>query len=206
RYREAIKHDLPVWIDTWYELEALNALAHFGYLHPDCIFPDVLPVSTPMVQPILRARGLGHPLLPTAVRVCNDCTFEHLGEIALITGSNMSGKSTFLRTLGVNLCLAYAGAPVNATALQTVLLRLFTCIKVSDSVTDGISYFYAEVRRLKTLLCALAAEEPIGATALAQGRQAIGATALAQGRQALPLCFLIDEIFRGTNNRERLIG
>src|SRR5262249_50306962 len=101
---------------------------------------------------------------------------------------------TFLRTLGVNLCLAYAGAPVNATALQTILLRLFTCIKVSDSVTDGISYFYAEVRRLKALLRALTAAEPPGATASAQGRQ------------ALPLCFLIDEIFRGTNNRERLIG
>ena len=114
--------------------------------------------------------------------MCNDFTLTHLGEIALITGSNMSGKSTFLRTLGVNLCLAYAGAPVHATALQTVLLRLFTCIKVSDSVTDGISYFYAEVRRLKALLQALDAAEPV------------------------PLCFLIDEIFRGTNNRERLIG
>src|SRR5262249_27796119 len=159
-----------------------NALAHFGYLHPDFVFPDVLPVTTPPAQPILSARGLGHPLLRTEVRVCNDFTFAHLGEMALITGSNMSGKSTFLRTLGVNLCLAYAGAPVNATALQTVVLRLFTCIKISDSVTDGISYFYAEVRRLKALLCALTAAELI------------------------PLCFLIDEIFRGTNNRERLIG
>jgi len=182
QYRETIKHALPVWIDTWYELEALNALAHFGYLHPDCVFPEVLPVTTPSAQPVLRASALGHPLLPTAERVCNDFAFGQLGEIALITGSNMSGKSTFLRTLGVNLCLAYAGAPVNATALQTVLLRLFTCVKVSDSVTDGISYFYAEVRRLKALLRALTAAEPI------------------------PLCFLIDEIFRGTNNRERLIG
>ena len=94
----------------------------------------------------------------------------------------MSGKSTFLRTMGVNLCLAYAGAPVNASAFQTIPLRLCTCIKVSDSVTDGISYFYAEVRRLKMLLRALEADESI------------------------PLCFLIDEIFRGTNNRERLIG
>jgi len=182
QYKEAIKHDLPVWIDTWYELEALNALAHFGYLHPDFVFPDVLPVTTLTAQPILRARGLGHPLLPPEGRVCNDFALGHVGEIALITGSNMSGKSTFLRTLGVNLSLAYAGAPVNATALQTALLRLFTCIKVSDSVTDGISYFYAEVRRLKALLRALVAAEPI------------------------PLCFLIDEIFRGTNNRERLIG
>jgi hypothetical protein len=182
QYKASIKADLPVWIDTWYELEALSALANFGALHPDYIFPDVLPVTTSSVQPVLRACGLGHPLLPHERRVCNDFTFAHLGEIALITGSNMSGKSTFLRTLGVNLCLAYAGAPVNATALQTRLLRLFTCIKVSDSVTDGISYFYAEVRRLKALLRACEAEEPI------------------------PLCFLIDEIFRGTNNRERLVG
>jgi hypothetical protein len=182
QYKEAIKTDLPVWIDTWYELEALNALANFGSLHPDYVFPEVLPVTTSAAQPVLRACGLGHPLLPHAGRVCNDFAFAHLGEIALITGSNMSGKSTFLRTLGVNLCLAYVGAPVNATALQTHLLRLFTCIKVSDSVTDGISYFYAEVRRLKALLRACEAEKPI------------------------PLCFLIDEIFRGTNNRERLIG
>ena len=182
QYKETIKTDLPVWIDTWYELEALNALANFGALHPDYVFPDVLSATTPATQPVLRACGLGHPLLPHEGRVCNDFTFARVGEIALITGSNMSGKSTFLRTLGVNLCLAYAGAPVNATALQTILLRLFTCIKVSDSVTDGISYFYAEVRRLKALLRACEAEEPI------------------------PLCFLIDEIFRGTNNRERLIG
>ncbi len=182
QYKEAIKTALPVWIDTWYELEALNALANFGSLHPDYIFPDVLPVTALASQPVLHASALGHPLLPHEERVCNDFTLPHLGDIALITGSNMSGKSTFLRTLGVNLCLAYAGAPVNATTLQTVLLRLFTCIKVSDSVTDGISYFYAEVRRLKTLLRALEADEPV------------------------PLCFLIDEIFRGTNNRERLIG
>src|SRR4029434_6235216 len=89
---------------------------------------------------------------------------------------------TVRRCLGVTLGWPYAAARVNATALQTGLLRLFTCIKVSDSVTDGISYFYAEVRRLKALLRACEAEEPI------------------------PLCFLIDEIFRGTNNRERLIG
>src|SRR5262249_39097022 len=109
-------------------------------------------------------------------------------------------------TLGVNLCLAYAGAPVNATALQTVLLRLFTCMKVSDSVTDGISYFYAEVRRLKALLRALTAAEPLGATASAQGERSEWRPIPYPPDTALPLCFLIDEIFRGTNNRERLIG
>ena len=100
----------------------------------------------------------------------------------LITGSNMSGKSTFLRTIGVNLCLAFAGAPVNAAYLKTDLFRLYTCIQVTDSLADGISYFYAEVRRLKALLNALEVEHE------------------------LPLFFLIDEIFRGTNNRERQVG
>jgi DNA mismatch repair ATPase MutS len=94
----------------------------------------------------------------------------------------MAGKSTFLRTIGVNLSLAYAGAPVNATHLQTSLFRLFTCIKVSDSVQDGLSYFYAEVKRLQALLAAT------------------------QMNDTLPVLFLIDEIFRGTNSRERLIG
>lgn len=182
QYKEEIKTDLPVWLDTWYELEALNALANFGYLHPDYVFPALRPGDAAQLQPVLRTCSLGHPLLPQEVRVCNDFSFERAGDILLITGSNMSGKSTFLRTVGINLCLAYAGAPVNATAFQVIPLRLFTCIKVSDSVTDGISYFYAEVRRLKALLQALEAHDPV------------------------PLCFLIDEIFRGTNNRERLLG
>jgi DNA mismatch repair ATPase MutS len=94
----------------------------------------------------------------------------------------MAGKSTFLRTLGTNLCLAYAGAPVNARRFDTSLFRVFTCIKVSDSVTDGISYFYAEVKRLKALLLA------------------------SDSGHGLPLFFLIDEIFRGTNNVERHLG
>ena len=94
----------------------------------------------------------------------------------------MAGKSTFLRTVGLNLRLAYAGAPVNADRLQLSLFRLFTCIKVSDSVQDGLSYFYAEVKRLRLLLSAV------------------------QKKDDIPILFLIDEIFRGTNNRERHIG
>lgn len=178
RYKASAKAVLPVWIHTWYDLEALSALATHGYLHPDNTFPEIVPQGAP----VLRARALGHPLLPDADRVHNDFSFDAPGEIALITGSNMSGKSTFLRTLGVNLCLAYAGAAVHAEELRSVPLRLFTCIQVADSVTDGISYFYAEVQRLKTLLVALNAEDEA------------------------PLLYLIDEIFRGTNNHERLIG
>jgi DNA mismatch repair ATPase MutS len=104
------------------------------------------------------------------------------GEIAIVTGSNMSGKSTFLRSLGINVMLAYSGGPVNAEFFELPLLRTFTCIKVSDSVVDGISYFYAEVKRLKLLLDELAKEDE------------------------RPVLFFIDEIFKGTNNIERLVG
>lgn len=178
--KEAVKPQLPLWIETWHELEALNALAHFGNLNPSYRFAEFQAPEDD--QPVLDACALGHPLLPEESRVCNDVTFHRLGELLMITGSNMSGKSTFLRTLGVNLCLAYAGAPVNASQFHTLPCRVFTCINVSDSVTDGISYFYAEVRRLKALLVALQSDQPD------------------------PVFFLIDEIFRGTNNRERLLG
>jgi hypothetical protein len=176
-----IKTDLatliPRWLDVWFQLEALGSLASFAYLNPEYTFPDLLTSGM-----ALRGKALGHPLIPFDHKVCNAFTIESSGEVDIITGSNMAGKSSFLRTLGVNLCLAYAGGPVNAAALSVSPFRLFTCIKVSDSVTDGVSYFYAEVKRLKALLNAL------------------------QQQDALPLFFLIDEIFRGTNNRERLIG
>src|SRR5690606_16609518 len=177
RERKALAALLPRWIDVWLELEALSSLATFAYLNHDAIFPKVAETGD-----LFTARTLGHPLIPAAQRVCNDFVIERMGDVAIITGSNMSGKSSFLRTLGVNLCLAYAGAPVIAAQFDVALFRLFTCIRVSDSLADGISYFYAEVRRLKALLGALEEES------------------------MLPLFFLIDEIFRGTNNRERLIG
>jgi len=115
-------------------------------------------------------------------KVVNDFSIHKRGEIDIITGSNMSGKSTFLRTLGINLCLAYAGGPVNASLFQTSLFRIFTCIRINDSVTEGYSYFYAEVKRLRKLLTEVESDNN------------------------MPLFFLIDEIFKGTNNRERRIG
>ncbi len=185
--QQALRRQLPVWLDAWFEIEALSALANFAYLHPDYAFPTILPEADGAAS-VLTAVGLGHPLLPAAAggaaspRVCNDFTLSRLGEVILITGSNMAGKSTFLRTVGISLALAYAGSPVPAAALQTRLCRLYTCIRVTDSVTDGISTFYAEVQRLKELLAELQRPHP------------------------LPLLALIDEIFRGTNNRERLLG
>jgi hypothetical protein len=177
--KEALRQQLPRWLETWYDVEAMSALATFAYLNPDYTFPAVKPTWS---EPVLQATSLGHPLIPHAGRVCNDITIGALGDIALITGSNMAGKSTFLRTVGLNLALSYAGGAVAAAALTTSRFRLFSSVRVSDSVTDGISYFYAEVKRLKALL-----------------------EALSQTEQE-PLLFLIDEIFRGTNNRERLQG
>lgn len=177
--REKIRDRMPEWLNTWYELEALSSLANFGALNPGYILPEIGAVSA---SPLFDVEQIGHPLLPDASRVYNDFTVRKRGEMAVVTGSNMSGKSTFLRTLGVNVALSFAGGPVCATAFRTGPFRLFTCINVTDSVNDGISYFYAEVQRLKELLAALNRDHPF------------------------PLFFLIDEIFRGTNNRERLIG
>jgi len=180
------KH-FPEWLNICFELEALISLANFAYLNPEYTFPDLIPANTASENQAgqkihLQAQQMGHPLIPPDQKICNDFSLEQLGQVVLITGSNMSGKSTFLRTLGINLCLAYAGAPVNAASFKTSIFRIFSCIKVNDSVTGGVSQFYAEVKRLKRLLVLL------------------------KNEKNFPLFFLIDEIFKGTNNRERLIG
>lgn len=176
RQRANLAGKMPEWLDVWYELEALSALASFGWLNPEYTLPTVTEGS------VFDGRGLGHPLIPHDDKACNDFRLSERGTLVIITGSNMAGKSSFLRTLGVNLALAYAGGPVNADHLEVSLFRLFSTIRINDSVTEGFSYFYAEVRRLKRLLTALEDDHPY------------------------PLFFLIDEIFKGTNNRERLIG
>ncbi|MER3424805.1 MAG: DNA mismatch repair protein MutS, partial [Nitrospiraceae bacterium] len=112
----------------------------------------------------------------------NDLDLGGVGRVMMITGSNMSGKSTFLRTIGINTCLAQAGAPVCADSFEWTWVRIFCCIRIDDSLEAGLSFFYAEVKRLKRLLDA------------------------AHDHSAPPVLFLIDEIFKGTNNRERLIG
>jgi DNA mismatch repair ATPase MutS len=175
--KEEIAHLLPRWLDAWYELEALNSLANFSYLNPGYVFPEIISEWNHF-----EGRALGHPLIRSDVKVSNDFEMDEGRKITILTGSNMAGKSTFLRTVGVNACLAYAGAPVNASSFQVSRFRVFTCINVSDSVQDGLSYFYAEVKRLKALLAATETEGD------------------------LPVLFLIDEIFRGTNNRERHLG
>lgn len=178
RLRPGLAEMLPAWLEACYQLEALASLANFAELHPDDCFPTLSPQS----QPVFRARGLRHPLIACGKCVANDFDLTGMGELALVTGSNMAGKSTFLKTIGINLCLACAGGPVAAHSLRCQPFRLHTCMRISDSIADGFSYFYAEVRCLRALLDEL------------------------QEETDTPLLYLVDEIFRGTNNRERLIG
>ncbi len=182
RYKALIAGLLPAWLATWFELEALSSFATFAYLNPEYNFPEVVANEAGQSDITFQASGLGHPLIPFEQKVVNDFAMNEQGEVVIITGSNMSGKSTFLRTLGVNLCLAYAGGPVNANGLRASLFHIYTSMRVNDSLTEGYSTFYAEVRRLKALLVAVEQSKDI------------------------PVFFLIDEIFKGTNNRERLIG
>ncbi len=180
--KDLLTQYLPLWLNSWYQLEALCSLANFADLHPDYVFPEIISPAENEEQAVFQARGLGHPLIPAARKVTNDFRLDGLGEILLVTGSNMAGKSTFLRTLGITICLAQAGSVVNARALKMSLFEVYACIRVTDSLADGYSYFYAEVHRLKGLL-----------------------DEFEQGTQ-FPLFFLIDEIFKGTNHAERLIG
>ena len=179
-----VADNLPTWLDRLAEVEAASALATFGSLHPSYRWPDPFAADLQRngTHAKLLVKELGHPLIPETHRVSNDLALETLGTVLLVTGSNMSGKSTFLRTLGINLCLAQAGAPVCAGLFEWTWLRLATCIRVDDSLEAGLSFFYAEVKRLKSLLDETA------------------------DRSNAPVVFLIDEIFKGTNNRERLIG
>ena len=171
-----VRGRLPVWLDCLAEVEASSSLATFAYLHPAYVWPS----STTGVG--LKASALAHPLIPVESRIANDIELGRLGTMLLITGSNMSGKSTFLRTVGINLVLAQAGGPVCATNFEWTWSRVAACIRINDSLDAGLSFFYAEVKRLKAILDATA------------------------DRRSPPVLFLIDEIFKGTNNRERLIG
>jgi DNA mismatch repair ATPase MutS len=163
---------LSGWLDAWSELEALNSLASFCYENPDHVFPEIAEGPARV-----ETRAIGHPLLPHASCVRNDVELNAASRFFVISGSNMSGKSTLLRAIGLNAVLALAGAPVRAEALRISPLAICASMALVDSLLNGKSKFLAEVDRLR------AAIELTG-----------------QGR---PVLFLIDEIFSGTNSRDR---
>lgn len=182
RLISTLQTTLPQWLQTIGQLDAASALARFAYLNPDYQWPTLEIGDEAEHQPGITTQKLGHPLISSSQRITNDFNLRGEGHMLLVTGSNMSGKSTFLRTVGINVCLAQAGGPVCASAFSWSWLQIYCCIRVTDALDEGLSYFYAEVKRLKLILDAI------------------------HSITSQPVLFLIDEIYRGTNNRERLAG
>ncbi|HSU81801.1 MAG TPA: DNA mismatch repair protein MutS, partial [Thermoanaerobaculia bacterium] len=167
------------WLAALGRFEALAALANLKFEQPEWCFPRVNPAADR-----LAAEGLGHPLIADAKRVLNDVEVGPAGTFLLVTGSNMSGKSTLLRSIGVNAVLAQAGGPVCATALRMPPVTLATSILVDDSLADGVSFFMAELQRIQKVVAA--ADRAHG-----------------EGRVLL---YLLDEVLRGTNSFERQVA
>ncbi|NLZ47391.1 MAG: DNA repair protein [Clostridiales bacterium] len=165
---------LRQWLELIGEFEALSSIANIAFENEGWCFPDINEEGF-----ILKAENLGHPLLGKR-RVCNDVTIKDKGSVLLITGSNMSGKSTFLRTVGINLVMSYCGAPVCASKFTASIMNVYTCMRVSDNLEKSISSFYAEILRIKMIVNASKANNKI--------------------------FFLLDEIFKGTNSIDRHLG
>jgi len=166
---------LGVWLECIGRFEALSSLAGYAYENPESAFPEFLSGA-----PCFESEGLGHPLLPAGQVMRNDVRLGGATRLFIVSGSNMSGKSTLLRTIGVNVVLAQAGAPVCARTLRLTPLHLGASIRTQDSLQAGISRFYAEILRLRQIVD-IARDDP-------------------------PLLFLLDEILHGTNSHDRRIG
>ena len=174
RWRRTSGTAVRRWLVAVGEIEALSSLAGYHYEHPDDVFPDVCAGTS-----CFDGEELGHPLLSDAVAVRNDVRLSGELRVLVVSGSNMSGKSTLLRTVGVNAVLAQAGAPVRARRLRMARFEIGASIRIQDSLQAGVSRFYAEITRLGLIM-----------------RRAGEA----------PLLFLIDEFLHGTNSHDRRIG
>ena len=164
--------EIKSWLDIIGEFETLNSLANFSYNNPTFVFPIL------NENHYIEFEALGHPLISEEKRVCNDITFNE-NNFIILTGSNMSGKSTFLRILGINMVLAGIGAPICATKANVHSLNVIVSMRQSDSLNDSESYFFAEVKRLKQIIDKLENE----------------------------VCFvLLDEILKGTNSDDKQSG
>ena len=173
KWRERNGDKLEEWLKVMHEIDALSSISNISFENENWTYPVILNENE------IEGSNIGHPLLgKNAVRN----TFSLKGEkkVSLITGSNMSGKSTFLRTLGVNLLLSYIGAPVCADKFSCGIMNIYTCMRTKDNLEESISSFYAEILRIKILIEACKKGEKI--------------------------FFLLDEIFKGTNSKDRHIG
>ncbi|MDQ4044996.1 MAG: hypothetical protein M3173_06060, partial [Chloroflexota bacterium] len=177
RWKAASGGRLRGWFDTLGEWEALSALGVLVWDHPDWAMPVVEPD-----RDALRAENLRHPLLPVDIAVGNDVVIGPAGTFLFVTGSNMSGKSTLLRAAGANAVLAQSGGPVAADAMALPPVDIVTTMRVEDSLAHGVSFFLAELQRLKQVIDA------------------------ADSARERPVLYLLDEILQGTNTAERQIA
>lgn len=175
KWHRQYQSSVPGWFETLGEMEALASIACFHYNHPSFIFPH--PVHDRM---LVEATGAGHPLMDEAKAVRNNITLGTEGRLHLITGSNMSGKSTYLRAVGLNLLLAQAGAPVFAASFRFTPMQLLTSFHHIDSLEESTSYFYAELKSLQQIMQML--------------------------DNGHPSLVLLDEVMRGTNSKDKHDG
>ena len=181
RWRTRYGRRVRVWVETIAEFEALSSLAGYRYEQPEDPFPEIVALDgDPPAGPLFDGVGLGHPLLPRATMVRNDVRLAGETRLLVVSGSNMSGKSTLLRTIGISAVMALAGAPVRATSLRLSPLAIGATLRIQDSLLEGRSRFYAEITRIRTI-----ADIAAGPT---------------------PLLFVLDELFHGTNSHDRLVG
>jgi MutS domain V len=175
KWKESNKNKCSQWLSCIGEIESLNSLAVFAFSHPDACYPVINED-----QLILEAKALAHPLIPEKERIANDFRIGKDDHIHLVTGSNMSGKTTFLRTIAVNLLLAQAGSPVIATYFYFSPLQILSSLRTQDSLHEHSSYFLAELKKLQRIILSLE-----------EGKKSI---------------VLIDEILKGTNSEDKTNG
>ncbi len=175
KWRASYKHEIAGWFDSIAEFEALSSVAAFAFANEGYVFPEIKENDF-----FFQGTNIGHPLMPDDQRINNDFELHGRGKSCIITGSNMAGKSTFLRTVGINAVLALAGAPVCADSFQISYFQVFTSMRTKDNLEENISSFYAELLRLKMLL--------------------------EQIKESNSVFFLLDEILKGTNSVDRHIG
>jgi hypothetical protein len=175
KWRRKNTANLGIWLDTLGDIDALSSLATFAYNNPSYTFPEPVPDDY-----VLDAREAGHPLIPIDDRVNNDFRINGWKNIIILTGANMAGKSTFLRSIGLNLVLAHTGAPVAAATFRFKPARLMTSIRTDDSLLRHESYFYVELKKLKYIIDALEEKQEV--------------------------FILLDEVLKGTNSLDKMNG
>lgn len=176
RWRRTYGSGIQEWLHVVGEIEALTSIAAYAYEHPEDPFPEFVPRDA---EVCFHGDALGHPLLPAEKCVLNDVRLGGDSQVLLVSGSNMSGKSTYLRVVGINAVLAMMGAPVRARRLRLSRVAVGASMRVSDSLQKGISHFYAEIKRLRQVVDLSSTQ---------------------------PALFLLDEVLQGTNSHDRRVG